>query len=135
MRPSDTLSAVFEIAQYLTVRRARTARAVSAAGVERQAEPLALLDDEGVLVAVVGLGSRVGAILRVGVGEQQVVRDVLVAGGGLLGQVVCPAQQVEHRADEVLLGGGLVRTRGSGQGVAAPPDLGPEGGELRCGVR
>ena len=55
--------------------------------------------------------------------------------GGLLGQVVCPAQQVEHWADQVLLGGGLVRTRGSGQGVAATPDLVPEGGELRCGVR
>ena len=117
------------------MRRLRAARAVAAAGVERQAEPLALLDDEGVLVAVVGLGSRVGAILRVGVGEQQVVGYVLVAGGGLLGQVVCPAQQVEHRTDEVLLGGGLVRTRGSGQGVAATPDLGAEGGELRCGVR
>ena len=60
---------------------------------------------------------------------------VLVACGGLLGQVVCPAQQLEQRADQVLLGGGLVRTRGGGEAVVAPPDLSAEGVELPSGVR
>ena len=34
--------------------------------------------------------------------------NVLVAGSTLLGQVVRPPQELQHRADEILLGSGLI---------------------------
>ena len=44
----------------------------------------------------------------VDVKQQEMVRDVLVALGALLRQVIQPAQGVQRRPDEVLLSGGLV---------------------------
>ena len=122
-----------QVAQYLAVRGFGAAGGVFAAVVQGQAEALALLDDEGVPVAVGGRGSLDGAGLGVGVGEQQVVGDVLVAVGALLGEVVGPAEQLEDGADQVLLGGGLVGGRGGGEGVVARAEAVAEGVE-RGGV-
>ena len=49
-----------------------------------------------------------GLGLGLSVGEKEMVGDVLVAVGALLRQVVGPAEQLEDRPDEVLLGDGLV---------------------------
>ena len=81
---------------------------VAVAGIERQAEAFALLDDGGVPVAVLWIGPAGGAGLGVGIGEEEVVGDILVAVRPLLRQVVGPAEEVEDRPDEVLLGDGLV---------------------------
>ncbi len=87
-----------EVAQDLAVGRARLDSVRPVPGVERQAEALALLNDGGVPVAVGRVRPAGGAGLRLGVGEQQVVGDVLVTVRALLGQVVRPPKQLEHRA-------------------------------------
>ena len=76
-----------------------------------------------------GVAFRGGAILGIGVGEEQVVGDVLVAGRPLLRQVVRPPEQLQDRPDQVLLGDGLVGVRGAGEGVVAVEEGGAEGGE------
>lgn len=55
-------------------------------------EAFALLDDNGVLLAILGVAPRDGPSLRHCVGEQQMVRNVLMTGGRLLRQVVIPAE-------------------------------------------
>ncbi len=66
-------------------------------GIEGPAEALELGD---------GQGFEVGAGL--GVGEEAQVRDVFATAGGLLGEVVGPAEELEQGADEVLFGLGFV---------------------------
>ena len=97
--------------------------------VQGQAEALALLQGEGVPGPGGGVALRGGALLGTGVGEEQVIGNVLVAGGPLLRQVVGPAEQLQNRPDQVLLGDCLVRLRGSGEGFVALEDGFPEGGE------
>ena len=118
-----------QVAEYLAVRRPGAAPSVRVAGVEREAEALALLDDDGVPEPLLGAYPRGGALLGAGVGEQQQVGDVLVAGRALLRQVVVPSQQLQHRADELLLGDGLVGVGGAAECVVAPADVLPERGE------
>ena len=67
--------------------------------------------------------------LAAGVGEEQVVGNVLVAGRPLLRQVVGPPEQLQHRPDQVLLGDRLVGLRGSGEGLVPVEDGLAEGGE------
>ena len=116
-----------QVAQHLTVRRAAAAVAV----VEREPEALAFLHHQGVLKARAGVGARRGPRLGGGVGEQQVVGDVLAAGGALLRQVVAPSQQRQHRADQVLLGHRLVGLVQRREPPVAAVQAVPEVGELR----
>ena len=76
--------------------------------VEREAGPLALLNQQGILVAVLRVGAPGGLHLGIGVGEKQVVGDVLVPLRPLLRQVVGPAEKVQRRPHQVLLSQGLV---------------------------
>ena len=78
-----------------------------AAGVERKVETLALLYDGSLPIPLcAGQGSR--AVFGLGICEEEVVGNVLAAGRALLGQVVGPAEQLQHGKDELLLGEGLV---------------------------
>ena len=49
-----------------------------------------------------------GAALGRRIAEEQMIGDLLVAAAALPGQVVGPAEQLEHGPDQLLLGGGLV---------------------------
>ena len=49
-----------------------------------------------------------GAVFGLGIAEEQMIGDVFVVVTALLGQVVDPSEQFEERADQLLLGGGLV---------------------------
>ena len=82
-------------------------------------------------VAVLWIGPAGGEGLGFGVGEQEVVGDVLVAVGALLGQVVGPAEEVEGRPDEVLLGDGLVGLPVPGEVAVDAGEALPEGGAVR----
>ena len=79
-------------------------------------------------VAVLWLGPAGGEGLGFGIGEQEVVWDVLVAVGALLGQVVGPAEELEDRPDEVLLGDGLVGLPVLGEVTVGAGEALPEGG-------
>ena len=109
-----------KVAQDLAVRRPCPDHVVLVAGVERQAEPLALLYCQRVGVASIRVASGRGAGLGVRVGEQQQIGDVLVAGRALLWQVVGPSEQLQHGADKLLLGDGFVGTPVSFEGVVTP---------------
>ena len=98
-----------QVPQYLAVRRPCPVPSLAVPGVQGQAEPLALLHHDRVPVSLLGAASRGCPLLRGGVSEQQQVRDVLVACGALLGQVVRPPQELQHRPDQLLLGDSLVR--------------------------
>ena len=111
-----------EVAQQLAVGRAGLYSVVAVAGIEGQTEALALLDDGGVTVAFAGVGPAGRLRLGLSVGEQQMVGDVLVAVGALLRQVVGPAEELEDRPDEVLLGEGLV-------GLPVPGEVAVDAGE------
>ena len=86
-----------------------------AAGVEGRAEALELGDGEAFEVGG-GLGSA-GAGLGLGVGEEEQVGPVFAAGGGWLGEVVGPAEELEQGADEVLFGVVFVGVVGGGEVV------------------
>ena len=90
-------------------------------GVEGESEPLALLDHQRVAVAQVRVVCG-GAGLGVRVGEEQQIGDVLVAGRALLRQVVGPSEQLQHGADKLLLGYGLVGIAVSVEVVVTLPD-------------
>ena len=80
---------------------------VPAAGVEGEVEAFALLYYGGVPVSPVDRpGGR--RVLGLGAGEEEVVGYVLAVRRALLGQVIGPAEELEHRQDELLLGDGLV---------------------------
>ena len=118
-----------QVAQDLRVRRAALALLLFVACVQRHAEPFALGDGKGIGVA---LRSRLGgrACFRLGVAEQQMVVVVLVAVAALLRQEVGPAEQLQQRADQLLLGRGLVyRVKAAGV-VEQGERLGAEGVKL-----
>ena len=115
-----------EVAQYLAVRRPRPAPAVRVAGVERSAEPLALLDHQSVREPVFRPALPGGTLLRVGVLEQQVVGDVFVASRALLRKVVGPSEQLQHGANQLLLGDCLVRAGRTAQRLVPLPNAVPE---------
>ena len=119
-----------QVAQDLRVRCAGLSVVVLVVCVEGAAEALALGDGEGVHIAS---RSRLvdGAGLGVGVAEQQMVGDVLVAVAALLGQVLGPAEQLEQRPDQLVLGGGLVDGVEAGRIFEKGERLGAEGFELR----
>ena len=123
-----------QVPEYLAVRRPGPAPVLPVSGVESEAEPLALFDDDGVPVSRLSVASCGSALLRGGVGEQQKVRDVLVACRALLRQVVRPPQKLQHRADQLLLGHRLVRVRRAAQSIVTLPHAVPERVERR-GVR
>ena len=116
-----------EVAQQLAVGRAGLDPVVAVPGIEGQAEAFALLDDGGVTVAFAGVGPAGRLGLGLGVGEQEMVGDVLVAVGALLGQVVGPAEEVEDRPDEVLLGDRLVGLPVLGELAVDAGEAPPEG--------
>jgi len=121
-----------QIAQHLRGRRALGQEALRAAlllaAVERTPPALGFEDGDAVAVAARLLRARLGRGLGRLVREQQQVRHVAAtaAGGGLLRQVVLPAQGFEHRLDQILLGGGLVGGAGHREAVQQAPDLGGE---------
>ncbi len=115
-----------QVAQDLGVGRAGL---FSFAGVEGQAEALALGDGEGVGITLRGRLGR-GAALGLGVTEEQMIGDVFVAVAALLRQVVAPAEQLEERADDLLLGGGLVYGVKAGGLFEKGEGLGAEGIEV-----
>ena len=83
-------------------------------------------------VAVLWIGPAGGEGLGFGVGEQEMVGDVLVAVRTLLRQVVGPAEEVEGRPDEVLLGEGLVGPMVLLEGLVGLGEALPEGDAVRC---
>ena len=92
------------------------------AGIERQAEPLALSYGHGVKVSLVRNVSGDGPFLSAGVREEQEVGYVLVAGRTLLREVVAPAEESQHRLDQVPLGDRLVRLAVPGERLVAFTD-------------
>ena len=83
-------------------------------------------------VAVLWIGRAGAEGLGFGVGEEQVVGDILVAVRTLLRQVVGPAEELEGRPDEVLLGEGLVGLMVLPEGLVDADEVLPEGGAVRC---
>ncbi len=118
-----------EVAQDLAVGRAALHGVALIAVVERQAEALALLDQQRVPVALVGMAAPAGARLVLGAGEQQEIGDVFVAGRALLRQVVAPAQQLQDWADQLLLGDRFVGIRVTAEFVKALGNGAREDGE------
>ena len=111
------------------------AAGVLVAGVEGQPKAFALLDDRSILVAIFSAGPAGGALLGRGVGEEEVVRDILVAAGALLREIVGPAQGFKDGADQLLLRDGLVGwLPGVGEGRICRGDGAAEGGH-RCVYR
>ena len=119
-----------QVAQDLCVRCAGLSVVVLVVCVEGAAEALALGDGEGVHIASRGWLVD-GAGLGGGVAEEQMVGDVLVAVAALLRQVLGPAEQLEQRADQLVLGGGLVDGVEAGGVVEQGERVGAEGFELR----
>ena len=118
-----------QVAEDLAVRGPGVESGLPVALVQGQAEALALLQGDRVPGAGAGVALRGGPLLGAGVREEQVVGDVLVAGGPLLRQVVGPSEQLQDRPDQVLLGDRLVGLGGTGEGFVALEDGFPEGGE------
>ncbi len=119
-----------QVAQDLRVGRAGLALLLFVARIEGHPEPFALGDGKGIDVAVrtrLGRGVR----FRPGVAEEQEVGDVFVAVAALLRQIVAPAEQVEQRADQLLLGRGLVDGVKAGRVVEQGERLGAKGVKLR----
>ena len=106
-----------EVPQNLAVGRPGLASGVPVAGVEGETEPLALLHHDGVPESVLRVGSPGGALLGCGIGEEEIVGDVLVAGCPLLGKIVGPSQELQDRANQLLLGDGLVGAFGAAQRI------------------
>ena len=119
-----------KVAEHLTVRRPRPAPAVRVAGVEGKAEPLALLDHQGVREPVFRPALPGCPRLGARVGEQQMVGDILMESRGLLGKVVGPPEQLQDGANQFLLRDCLVRVRGTAQCVVPFPNAVPE--RLEC---
>ena len=91
-----------QIAQDLAVRCVAGRPVAGISHVQRQTKALAFLHGQGVAEACVWILLSDGTRLGVGVGEQQVVGDVLVARGTLLRQVVSPAQRLQQRTHQLL---------------------------------
>ena len=72
-----------------------------------------------------------GARLRLGAAEQQQVRNVFAAAGALLRQVIRPAQQLQQRPDQLLLGLRLIRGPVAAKPRKHPPRPIPKRGECR----
>ena len=112
------------------MRRTGRAAVVAVACVERQAEALALGDNQGVGVTFrSGFGG--GAGFGLYVGEEQMVGDVFVAVAALLGQIVDPTEQLKQGTDQLLLGGGLVDGVKVGGIIEKGMRLSAEGDEFR----
>ena len=92
---------------------------VLVAGIEGESEPFALLHHEGVPESFLRVGSPGGALFGCGIGEKEIVGDVLVAGCPLLGKVVDPSQELQDRANQLLLSDGLVGAFGAAQRIVA----------------
>ena len=99
------------------------------AGAEVAGEALELGDGEGFEV---GTGLGFGAGFGLGVGEEEQVRNVFAAAGGLLGEVVGPVRKFQQGANEVLLGLGFVGVVEVGEvleeAAGGVPELGEGGG-------
>ena len=120
-----------QIAQHLPVRRAAAKPVGAIALIKGEPEAFALLHDQGVLKAVVGIAATSGACLGCHVGEQQMVGNVLVAGGSLLRQVVGPTQQLQHRTNEILLGHRLIGLMQRIEALVCSAEFTAEVGELQ----
>ena len=107
------------------------ASVVPVAGIEGETETLALLHHDGVTESFLRVGPPGGALLRCGIGEEEIVGYVLVAGCPLLGKVVGPSQEFQYRANQLLLGDGLVGAFGAAQRVVALTNAIPKCGKCR----
>ena len=97
--------------------------------VQGQPEALALLHRGGVPESVIGVAFRRGALFRVDIGKQQMVRNIFVASRALLGQIVRPSEQLQNGSDQLLLGNRLVRVPGKPERLVTLADAVPEAGE------
>ena len=104
---------------------------VPVAGIKVKTEPLALLHHDGVPESFLRDGPPGGALLGCGIGEEEIVGDVLVAGCPLLRKVVGPSQELQDRANQLLLGDGLVGAFGATQRVVALTNAIPKYGKCR----
>ena len=72
-------------------------------GIQGSLEPLALFHHQRVQIAIPGLAFCRSSLHRLGILEEQMIRDVLVARSPLLGQVVNPPQEFQNGTDQLLL--------------------------------
>ena len=120
-----------EVPENLAVGRPGLASGVPVAGIKVKTEPLALLHHYGVPESFLRVGSPGGALLGCGIGEEEIVGDVLVASCPLLRKVVGPSQELQDRANQLLLGDGLVGAFGAAQRIAALTNAIPKCGKCR----
>ena len=77
------------------------APALLAAGVQGQAEPLALFHHNSIAVTLFRASFGNGPFLGVNIGKQQEIRNIFVPGGALLWQVIGPSQQLPEPGGSV----------------------------------
>ena len=118
-----------EVSEDLAVGGPGLGFAVLVAGIQSEAEPLALFHRHSVPEAIAGRFLFSSPLCRIGVLEQQVVRNVLVTRCTLLGQVVDPSQKFQNRTDQLLLGDGFVRFLEPAETLVNVEDVVPELGE------
>ena len=112
-----------------------SAAGVLVAGIQSQTKAFAFLNHRGILVPIFSAGSRGGAVLGRGVGEEEVVGDILVAAGALLRQILLPPKKLQDGPDQLLLRHGLVGWLPAvGEGRIRRGDFAAESGH-RCGCR
>ena len=104
--------------------------------VERKPKAFALCNDRRVAKARTGIALSRGLLLGIGVGEKQVIGNVLVARSALLRQIINPPKQRQNRTNQVLLGRRFVGILGTAQGVETPSNAVPKRGKrLRLSAR
>ena len=118
-----------EVSEDLTVGCAGRRRAVLIAGIQSEAEPLALFHRQSVPVAIPGHLLCSSPPRRLGILEQEMVGDVLVTRGALLGQRVDPSQEFQNGTDQLLLGHRFVRVLEPTHGLVAEAEIVFELGE------
>ena len=118
-----------QVTEDLTVRGAALYRVVAVAAVEREPEAFALFHQQRIPIPFVRGRACRGARLGPGVGEQQMVGDVLVACGSLLRQGIGPSEQGEDRTDEVLFGDRFVGAREPAERLEHAAEAVPERSE------
>ena len=91
--------------------------------IQGYAEPLALFDDQGIVVTSVRFDFGCGPTLGLAVREEQQVRDVFVTSSPLLRQVVGPPQEFQYRTDQLLLRHRFVRVLEPPEGLVTVKDV------------
>ena len=94
--------------------------------VERKPKAFALCNDRRVAKTRTGIALGRSLLLGIGVGEKQVIGNVLIARYALLRQIINPAKQRQNRTDQVLLGRRFVRLLGTAKRVETPSNAVPK---------